>query len=553
MTASRLTCLAAALFALGSMAIAEEPPWANLELLESRLKTLAAEAPGTARLRSIGKSSEGRDILLLTIGSGEEVDRRPALLVLGGVEGDGVTGTTLAFEAAYDLAMSADEKTRKALSERTVYVIPRLNPDGIERFFAALKRQDSATARAWDEDRDGDNDEDGPDDLDGDGAILTMRVEDPAGEWVADEKDAGYMRKPDTARGERGAWKMFGEGKDNDGDGAFNEDGPGGVDLNSNFTWNYRFHGPRTGAFQVSEPESRALAEFVASHPNIEAAFTFASSDNLVRQVAPAAPPNPLPDPGHPVMGLDAGDVLPLARLAESYRAKFGRERRDPAPLREGGVAEWLYFHWGVLSLANPGWSVPWKAADAKGLPHEDGAGREARWAFRWMKEARPKEWVEWHAVEHPDFPGKKVEIGGWKPYSAILPQPADVAGLAKKHGEFFLEMLAAFPQIAVKGVSVKKLDAALWEVTATLANEGGLPTALRQGERTRRARAVRVDFGAGKGELTAGDRMMLVPSLAAGAVKELKWVVHAPEGTEVEVKAETDRAGVASAKAVLK
>ncbi len=125
--------------------------------------------------------------------------------------------------------------------------------------------------------------------------------------------------------------------------------------------------------------------------------------------------------------------------------------------------------------------------------------------------------------------------------------------GLAKKHGEFFLEMLAAFPQVAVKGLAVKKLDAALWEVTATLANDGGLPTALRQGERTRRARAVRVDFAAGKGELTAGDRMILVPSLAAGAVKELKWVVHAPEGTEVEVKAETDRAGVAAAKAVLK
>ncbi len=544
-----------ALLALGAArAAAEESPWVEFARFEDGMKTLAADMPGIAAVRPIGKSSGGRDILLLTIGSGADVDRRPALLVVGGVEGDGLAGTALAFDAVSGLVLSADEKVRKALSERTIYVIPRLNPDGIERFFAALKRQDSGTARKWDEDRDGSDDEDGPDDLDGDGAIVTMRVEDPAGEWVADAVDAGFMRKPDLARGERGAWRILAEGKDDDGDGALNEDGPGGVDLNSNFTWNYRFHAPRTGPFQMSEPESRALAEFVAAHPNIEAAFTFASNDNIVRQVAPAAPPNPLPDPGSPAMGLDAGDVLPLARLAESYRAKFGRERRDPAPLREGGVAEWLYFHWGLLSLANPGWTVPWKPADLKGLPNEDGPGREARWVFRWTKEARPKEWVEWHAIEHPDFPGKKVEIGGWKPFSMVLPQAADLPAMAKKHGEIFVEMLDAFPRVAVKGVSVKKLDAALWEVTATVANDGAmLPTALRQGERTRRARPVRVDFAAAKGELTAGDRMTLVPSLAAGAVKELKWVVHAAEGTEVEIKAETDRAGAASAKAVLK
>jgi hypothetical protein len=546
--------LALILGLLAAVAAAEEAtPFRRFADASSDLTKRAAASGGVAKSGVLGKSSGGREILLLTIGTGERVDTRPALLVVAGIEGDGIGGSEIAAAFAAELMAAQDERTRKLLSERTVYVIARLNPDGIERFFDALKRQDSGASAKWDEDKDGSDDEDGPDDLDGDGMILVMRVEDAAGEWVADEKDAGFMRKPDAVRGEHGAWRLLPEGRDDDGDGAWNEDGAGGVDLNSNFPWNYRFHAPRVGPYPLSEPESRALAEFVAAHPNIEAAFTFASNDNLIRQVGPSPPPNPLPDPGSPVMGLDAGDVLPLAGFAENYRTKLGRERRDPAGHREGGLAEWMYFHWGILSLDSPGWSVPWKGADAKGLATEDGPGREARWAFRWMRENRATEWVEWHAFAHPDFPGKKVEIGGWKPYSTVLPPTAEMEALTTKHGAFLRDVLGAFPKIAVKSLAAKKLDASLWEITATISNEGALPTALRQGTRTQRARAIRVDFISATGSLTAGDKVVLVPVLAAGGVKELKWVLHANEGTEVEIKAETDRAGRSSAKFSLK
>ncbi|MCE9583793.1 MAG: hypothetical protein K8T20_15025 [Planctomycetes bacterium] len=550
---SRVLVAAVTFLTAGIPAAAEDAsPYRTFDQLATSLRA-AAGAGGAARVSVMGKSSEGLDVLLVTIGTGKDVDRRPAVLVIAGVEGDGVAGSEIAARLVEELAKAGDERTAKLLAERTIFVIPRLNPDGIERYFGAGKRQDAGTARKWDEDRDGAEDEDGPDDLDGDGVILMMRVEDPAGEWVADEKDAGFMRKADLVRGEHGAWKVMTEGKDDDGDGALNEDGPGGVDLNSNFTWNYRFHGPRTGPYQVSEPESRAVMDFVAAHPNIEAAFTFSSNDNCVRQVAPAPPPNPLPDPGSPVMALDAGDALWFAKSAETYRGKFGRDRIDPAPFREGGLAECLYFHWGILSLSSPGWSVPWKAGDANGLANEDGPSREARWAHRWMRENRASEWVEWHAVTHPDFPGKKVEVGGWKPFSSILPQASSLDSLATKHADFVREMLEAFPRVAVKGLAAKKLDAALWEITATVTNDGAWPTALRQGERTRRARAVRIDVVPAVGEVVAGERTTLVPVLAPGGVRELKWVVKAAEGTEVEVKAETDRAGAATAKMTLK
>ena len=518
-----------------------------------RHEAMASDLRAKTAVSVIGKSGEGRDILAVTIG-GADADRRPALLVVGGVEGDGIAGSELAAAIAVELAGARDERTAKLLAGYTVYVIPRLNPDGIERFFASPRAANAGTARAWDEDRDGDVDEDGPEDLDGDGEIVLMRVEDASGEWVADATDAGLMRKPDPLRGERGAWKVFVEGRDTDGDGAWNEDGPGGIDLNSNFPWNYRMHGPRTGPFMVSELESRALADFIAAHPNIEAAFSFASNDNCIHQAAPALPPNPLPDPGSPVMGIDAGDLPYLAKAAEAYRAKIGGDRRDPSPLREGGVGEWLYFHRGILSLASPGWSVPWKAGEAKDLPHEDPKAREERWAHRWLRENRPGEWVEWHAFVNPDFPGKKVEIGGWKPQARLLPPVGELPVIAAKHGDFLRGLMEAFPRVGIRDAAVKKLGDGLYEVTATVFNDGLLPTALRQGERTRRARAVRVDLVADGLKVMSGQPVTLIPVLdARGGSKELLWVVNGAEGNAIELRVETDRAGTAVWKGVLK
>ena len=530
-----------------SVARAEETALARYDDFAAGLRATAAASNGAASVAVIGKSSEGREILAVAIGLGEGADGRPALLVIGGVEGDQPAGAELAAALVTDLATAKDERTRKLLAERTVYVIPRLNPDGLERFFAPLRRADAGTARAWDEDRDGAADEDGPDDLDGDGAIAWMRVEDPAGEWVADATDAGLMRRANAAKGERPTHRILVEGRDDDGDGAWNEDGPGGIDLNSSFTWNYRPHAARTGPYQMSEPEARALADFVIAHPNIEAAFTFASNDNCVRQAAPAAPPDPLPGVPSPLVALDPADTLHFARAAELYRGALGRDRADAGPLRDGGVAEWLYFHRGILSLASPGWSVPAKHEKSPEGVHEDGKAKDERAAFRWLRANRAEAWVEWRAVEHPDFPGKKVEVGGWRAWAREPAPAAEMPALVLKHGEFARRLLEQFPRIGIRETKVKALGEGLWEVVATVFNDGELPTALSHGTRSGRARAVRVDLVLDGATLVSGKDVTLVKALTAlNGQSELRWVVKGPAGARVSVKAETDKAGQA-------
>ena len=83
---------------------------------------------------------------------------------------------------------------------------------------------DERNASPWNDDMDDQADEDGPDDLDGNGFITEMRVKDPAGEWMPVEGEPRLMRKADPSKGEKGIYKLYVEGIDNDGDGEYNED-----------------------------------------------------------------------------------------------------------------------------------------------------------------------------------------------------------------------------------------------------------------------------------------------------------------------------------------
>ena len=88
-----------------------------------------------------------------------------------------------------------------------------------------------------------------------------------------------------TKPGERGQYTLLGsEGIDNDNDGLINEDGRGGYDMNRNwaFDWqpSYVQHGAKDYPF--SQPETRAVAQFVLQHPNIAAAQSYHNTGAMI-------------------------------------------------------------------------------------------------------------------------------------------------------------------------------------------------------------------------------------------------------------------------------
>ena len=83
----------------------------------------------------------------------------------------------------------------------------------------------------------------------------------------------------------RGEWRMLGsEGIDNDGDGRINEDTPGYLDMNRNypFKWQPEYVQGGSGQFPLCARPTRAVADFVSSHPNICFNYAYHNSGGMI-------------------------------------------------------------------------------------------------------------------------------------------------------------------------------------------------------------------------------------------------------------------------------
>ena len=279
------------LLVLGSAAsagaAAQDPPrYHTYAEMTMALQSLAGAQKAIARISSIGKTRGGRDIWAVEIANpaGVPPAKRPALLVAANFEGDHIVGSEIALSVVEFLLnnYAGNAEVKERLDNSTIYVIPRVNPDGAEGYFAPIKTGRRTNATPRDDDNDGRVDEDGPEDLNGDGFITVMRVKAAGGEYMIDPDEPRLMKKADPKKGESGSYKLFWEGTDNDGDGFINEDPPGGTDINRNFAHEYPYYKAAAGPHMVSEAESRAVMGWVVAHHNVAAILTFGESDNLI-------------------------------------------------------------------------------------------------------------------------------------------------------------------------------------------------------------------------------------------------------------------------------
>ncbi|MFN2337308.1 MAG: hypothetical protein ABR560_10100, partial [Bacteroidales bacterium] len=158
-------------------------------------------------------------------------------------------GTTpVATEAALSLATRIIADASLSAGQ-TWYIVPVGNPDAYARYFTKPLWSDPGNATPFNDDADDQTDEDGYNDLNGDGLITQMRVKAHDGTWVPVEGETRLMKKADAAKGEKGIYKLYTEGIDDDGDGQYNEDGPGGTNVNANFPHLFKSFGKRSGLY----------------------------------------------------------------------------------------------------------------------------------------------------------------------------------------------------------------------------------------------------------------------------------------------------------------
>lgn len=256
--------------------------------VQTSLAAWNSQYPQLTKLMNIGKSTGKSDLLVLQIAAkvkgSPEPDLRPGVFISANVEGVHLVGTEAALMLIEKLLTQyGEDKVITALLEkRTVYVAPLLNPDVAQHYFSKIRHERRTNNSPTDDDLDDLIDEDGPDDLNNDNTITQMRVKDPEGKWISDPSDPRLMRRADPKKGETGIYKIYAEGLDNDGDGEYNEDPPGGVEVNRNFPHDFEYFVKASGLWPVSQKESIALLKFLTSHPNIAMVLNFSTENTFL-------------------------------------------------------------------------------------------------------------------------------------------------------------------------------------------------------------------------------------------------------------------------------
>jgi len=539
--------------------------------LEAALQTLADEHPALVELGELGRSHEGRPIRLVTLTNRDTgPDReKPGLWIDGNIHATEVTASMAALYVIHALLTryGSDPQVTRILDEQAIYVVPRLNPDG-----AALALSDrpqflrSSTRRyPYPERQDGLHVED----VDGDGRILQMRLEDPSGDWKASPDDPRLMlrRRPDEEGGTY--YRIVPEGVVHHYDGHLLKMArpERSLDLNRNFPKGWRPEGEQYGAgdHPGSEPEVRAVLEFVADHPNLFGALTFHTYSRAILR--------PLSD--RPDDEMDTGDLWTYQAIGERGTELTGYPnvsvyhhfRYHPKETIGGVFDDWLYSTRGIFAFTVELWDLP----TAAGITEKNEQKRFIEWMrrhpeaddvkiFEFVAREAPEHLAEWQPFDHPQL--GRLEIGGFESlYTFRNPPPRLLEAEIAPQADFVAAFAALAPRLSWHALEAAALGDGHWRVTAVVENAGFLSTSGSQRARAAGvARPVRLELGLPEGaELESGTSAREVGHLegrsnklggwfASGATDnraKAEWLVRAPAGTVVDVTASGGRAGV--------
>ncbi len=551
--------------------------YTNSQSMTDQLVGLAKQDPNLVRVRELAQSREKRPVWLVDIGIGSDENRsaRPAALVVAGIEGNDLVGpfTTVSWIERLAQQCREDPPTAELLKKTTIYVVPCLNPDARERFFASPKIEAGGNNMPRDDDHDGLVDEDPGEDLNGDGLITMMRIEDKEGEYILDPNEKRLLLKADPVKGEKGVWKLLPEGIDNDHDKRWNEDGPGGGNFNRSFPHNYQYFTSEAGLLPVSQVETRALADFVVAHPNIGIVLTYGAADNL-RKTPKAAKS---PGRAKPMEAVDEKDVGYYELFGKLYRKAIGLGKEMETISESGTFSDWMYFQRGRLSLAVRPWDVALaralaepKKADDGGRNTEDGTrtagdqdkkkdnssdpnaakgdkkpakkeekrGEDERQELKWFDEHAPEAFVPWQAVEHHDFKGQRVEVGGYRPFVLTNPPAPMLAGVAAKQGDCLMELARRLPRIGIGKIECHLLADSVYGIEIHVVNTGFLPTALAHGETTQEVYPTRLIVDLEPARVLAGARTTFLPTIAgSGGTAKARFTIHVANRQDIHFK----------------
>ena len=548
----------------------------------TRLLQAYAEArPTLVSVASMGKSYEGREIWVVTLTNtttGVDTDK-PAFWADGNIHAAELTASTAVLYYLHHLISGhgSDPCITHLLDTRTVYLCPRLNPDGAELALGDKPRHIRSSTRRYpfdEEPVDGLTVED----VDGDGRVLFMRIPDPHGAYKKCEQDPRLMiaRQPGEFGGEY--YRLMPEGLLKNYDGLTIKVNPDveGLDLNRNFPafWRQEFEQVGAGDYPASEPEVRAMVDFILKHPNIGAAISYHTHSGVIlRPMGTQSDDDMIPE-----------DLWSIKRFSELGAKLSGYPaisiwhdfKYHPKEVITG-TQDWVYEHLGALFWVVEIWA-----------PNKEAGITDYKWVdwyrehpveddlklIKWSDEhCGGQAHVEWKPFMHPQLGA--VEIGGWDKMNYWRNPPPQLREReAARFPAWMTRIALSLPKLELLRTEVRALGPDTWRVRLAVANSGWLPAYVTKRALQRKTvRGVMFEIYLPENDpsvaLVSGKPRMEGPQLEGHAPKNSlnaflpsrevtadravgEWVVRAPKGTRLALSARADRAGVVRAEVIL-
>jgi hypothetical protein len=563
----RFTLLTLACFALLLRADGQNQ-YNNHKSMLQKIDAMGKEYSSLCTVKTLCKTAGGNEVFVLTIGTGDK-ENKPGIAVVGGTGGSHLLGKEIALGFASSLLKeSSSPEIRNLLEKITFYVFPDVSPDATGQYFSDIKFERSVNARPVDDDRDFTTDEDPYEDLNKDGLITMIRVSDPAGTYVESEEDNRVMVPADLAKGQIGTYSVYTEGIDNDKDDSFNEDGPGGVNFNRNLTFNYEEFGANTGLHPVSEPETKAVLDFLFDRFNIYAVIAFGPQDNLGQPMKASERPASEQTAQQPMTQMQfqgqsqtqmmgqmrqmtgerrfttilKSDEVINKLVSDKYHEITGVKGAPAAKAEPGNFMDWAYFHYGRYSFSTPAWWVP--------------VERDKNADITFLKYAADNKiedvFVPWTEIIHPDFPGRKTEVGGIKPFVTINPPAEKLEELVTKNYKFIITIAEMHPELQFLDINVENKGDNIFRLTLKVYNSGIFATSAAAGVMNMWTRLMRLSLEtADNQKFLSGRKVLSIQRLEGGKSEEFSWLISG-KGT-VKITAGAVNTGIITTSAELK
>jgi len=578
-----------ALFVGQDSLVAQSTNYKTTDQVIQWVKQLEKTNPGMVKSTILTTTPGERPLYLLEIGNEINSQQRlnPSIFVGANLEGD----RPLTTEGAIFLAelILADPSHYDSLSW---YIVPQGNPDAANRYFNAVQFEDSRNDYPTNDDRDDRIDEDGVNDLNGDGLITKMRVKHPDGTWMVSEKDTRLMQIADPGKGEKGVYKIYSEGIDEDEDGSYNEDGPGGTNVGINFPQLYKHHTASGGIFPGSAPESYAIMKFVFEHPDIAMIVSFGStnwcytppwsgrkgeadlskirlSERQARQfnldasrtytikelVEILKAENPQMDIDESMiagfLGLGAalnpqeGDLLFYKKYAKEYKEFLEeqgveQERSDPVPAKDGSFELWGYFQVGVPVFSMDLWAI--NKPDSGMVSPDNVLAMEKTLLSYSDSLLERKGFVNWESYEHPTL--GQLEIGGFAPYLGTTPPYEWADSLLKLQVPWILNLAGELPDLHLYEVKTTSMGNGIYQLDIWIENRAFIPFPTDMGARNRQPAPAILTLEGEQVEMISGYKR--TPISRVGGISKVKrtLIIHMEKSGNITLKLDSQTAG---------